>query len=244
MSNVIISTAAVPAGFCPSAIQTDWPFLISLLSAQLQGTLNTFNYGNTTPAAIDRDKPWFRLNADGTPDRIYFYLGGNWVARNPIPPGPGGAISLYDGTLVSIDTYDGGETGVPVGPATGPMWEKVSAFDAKFLIGPGTLPGGTVLAVGATGGEETHVLSDTETPNHDHDIKAIRNPRVQVIGSAENVLHSIDPQDGAALGSTQVAETLTTEDWRAVADTLGHNNLPPYVAWYAIRRTARIFYRI
>ena len=60
--NVTISTDQVPASYCVTDIATDWPFLVQLLSGQIAGTANLYNFGSSTPVAADEDKPWILLH--------------------------------------------------------------------------------------------------------------------------------------------------------------------------------------
>lgn len=139
---------------------------------------------------------------------------------------------MYEGSLASIETYDGGEAGA-VTATTGPMWERVTQLDARFPIGPGTLPSGTAVAVTNTGGEEKHTLLEEELPNIE--IKS---------------RHRTDLQDGggsAALHNLPTFGTQVTVDefgGDASGNTVAHNNLPPYYCLQFIRRTGRLYYRI
>jgi len=79
----------------------------------------------------------------------------------------------------------------------------------SFIVGAGD-----TYAVGATGGEATHVLSEAEMPSHTHDIE---NVFVQAVGTAGNPRANM-VMTGAAL----VTESAGSGD--------AHNNLPPYYA--------------
>lgn len=231
MGNVTISTSTVAEGFCPSWMIEKWPELVALLTANLNGALNVFNYGSSTPAPADQGKPWLRLNADGTPDRTYSYSGGNWISLHALPAG---SVMMYQGTEASIDTFDGGEVAA-VTATTGPMWEKVDEMDGRFPIGPGTLPdGSTVVAVNDQGGEQTHTLIMKEMPYHRHDVLAVN-----------------DDTDGGGFNRLRNAPTTAAPD--AVTGYAGgnpdgttepHNNVPQYNAIFFIKRTARAYYRV
>lgn len=234
MPNVTISTAAVAEGTCPSWIIALWPQLVSLLSANLNGSLNVFNYGNSTPAPADQDKPWIRTDAAGRIDRVYNYSGGSWIARHPVAAG---AIIMWEGDITAVDTFDGGETAA-VTATTGPMWERVTQLNAKFPIGVGTLPDtGTVLAVGSTGGEELHELTQQEMPPHTHDIAIL--PSVD-FGSGSATMRRLDTSGDF----NDVTSTRSTGGQGTPPEVVGHNTLPPYYALYFLRKTARTHYRI
>lgn len=230
---VTVSTASVPTDYCYRGPQLDWPFFVSLLMAELAGANYTFNFGPTTPAPDDQDKPWFRTNVDGTPDRLYVYSGGSWVAKHAIPAG---AVWLYEGAEGSIPTFDGGEAGV-VTATTGPMWEKVSQLDGRFPIGPGTV-GSTTIGVGDTGGTHEHTLLTENIPAHTHTIPEGAN----YVGSGNLIPPRIIIDDD--YGTTKT--NLLTGSYGGQADgtTKVVSHLNPYRGIFFIRKTARTHYRI
>ncbi len=236
MGNVNITTANVPAGYCAGNLPELWTFLVSLLEADLAGSLNTFNDGTTTPSPDDQDKPWFRAAADGLPDAWSRFVGGAWVSKHPMAPG---LINLYLGTEASIDTLDGGEVGA-VTATTGPMWEKVSAFDARFPVGVGTFPSTTAVLVSGTGGEEKHTLIRTELPDIKLSTDSIIRNNVQDGGTAN--CYGPDTTVGAFVED----DPLMTEELSGDTDSTNnaHNNLPPYIGVFFIRRTNRTHYRL
>jgi microcystin-dependent protein len=96
-------------------------------------------------------------------------------------------------------------------------------------LGAGTLPSGSVIAVGTTGGEETHVLLTAEMPTHNHSIRC----------DAKNTV-------GSEVRRPRPADTADTDQDVSTTDTggdLAHNNMPPYIGIHFIRRTARTMYR-
>lgn len=227
---VTISTSDVPASYCPPSFAAAWAFGVSLLSAELAGNNFSFNYGPTTPAPDDQGKPWLRTDpTTGLPYRWYVFVGGSWVALHPFPVG---FVGMYEGSLASIDTYDGGEAGT-VTATTGPMWERVTQLDARFPMGPGTLPSGAAVAVTNTGGEEKHTLVEAELPKIEIQSRQ-RTDLVDGGGSAALLDH--------ATFGTQV--TVDEFGGDASGNTVAHNNLPPFYSLFFIRRTARLYYRI
>lgn len=225
--NVIISTANLPEGTCPPWVITQWPIWVSNLSGQLAGTLNTINFGNTTPAPADQDKPWLKTDANGYPDGQYWvYKGGFWLKKHPLPPG---VIMLWEGDPTTIDTFDGGEAAA-LTLTTGPMWEIVTALAARFPVGAGTFPSGTILTVGADGGEERHELTVAELPEHAHAVLA----------------RSVECEDGT--GAVRLAPAvadpdLSYSDTGETGDGDAHNTVPPYHVVTFIRRSTREHYR-
>lgn len=141
---------------------------------------------------------------------------------------------MYEGTAASIETYDGGEAGV-VTDTTGPMWERVTQLDARFPIGPGTLPSTTVVAVTNTGGEEEHILTRPELPDDRIPTESVIRGNVADGGTAQVYVPD------TVSGSFVTNAPLHTEE---LGDGEGHNNLPPFYSLFFIRRTGRLYYRI
>ncbi len=223
--------SAIFANYCFTSFQQLAVDLVDGIAGETEGDSSFFNFGNTTPAPDDRDKPWIRTNADGTPDKIYVFVNGAWTAKHPLPTS---ARILYGGTEGSIDTFDGGEAGT-ITATTGPMWQKVSAADAKFLMGPGTLPSTTVVAVGSTGGEEKVTLLEENLP-----VDEIQGYTIQEGANlASSQIIADDDRN-----STALADPVHSFGGDATGATVAHNNLPPYVAMFVIERTARSHYRI
>lgn len=166
MAGNVTLSITVPFGTCYENPETDWPLLVSLITANLAGSLSTVNTGSTTPAAGDRDKPWIRSNSDGTDDGQWVFYNGFWVQKHPMPVG---AVIMFEGAEADIATFDGGESAT-ITNITGPFWERVTEMNARSPIGPGTLPSGTVIAIGDNIGEEKHVQLITELVGHNHDI--------------------------------------------------------------------------
>lgn len=225
MGNVTITTATVPEGTCPPFIIDLWPELVALLSASLGGGRNTFNYGSSTPAPADQDKPWIRTESNGNPAGLYVFSGGSWIAKHPLPAG---AIIQWEGDISTINTFDGGETAA-VSPTTGPMWEQVTELVGRFPVGAGQKDGdSTNFTNGSTGGEETHELTVAEMPAHSHAVNAAEDDSG---GTGGDRLREVTDPDNA---------TTTSQD---TGGGQAHNNLPPYYALHFIRRTARVYYR-
>lgn len=226
MGNVSISTASVPEGTCPPWIITRWPELVALLSANLQGTLNSFNYGSSTPVPADQDKPWLKLNSSGYPDGQYWvFKGGFWLKQHPLVPG---IVTMWEGDITTIDTFDGGDTGA-ASLTTGPMWERVDGLNGRFPLGVGTqITSGTPINVADQGGEETHLLTVDELAAHFHIVNAVPD---DTSGNGSQRLRGV---------SDPAAATATTQD---AGGDMPHNNLPPFYGICFIRRTSRLYYR-
>ena len=232
MGNGVISIASLPSTLCYSNPQSDWPLMVSYLSASVTGTLNMFNVGNSVPSADNRDKPWIRTNSDGTPDAVYNYSGGFWLTKHPLPTG---LVCMYEGTEASIDTFDGGEAAAITNIA-GPFWEKVTEMAAKSPIMPGTLPSTTVLAIGNDYGEEKHTMLSTEMPRHTHTIQAWTSGATG--GDGGQILNEPDP-------GTEVEKTTGAAGGRdGETNPDPFNVIHPVRAIWFLRRSARIYRRI
>ena len=159
-----------PPDYCFPGPQQFADDMVALMSATLPGVYNTFNYGNTVPVPADRNKPWLRLNADGTPDRWYTWGLGKWISPHPLQPLTH-YRSIYIGTEAELELFDGGEAGVPT-ETTGPFWCRDEYFGSddgtwcpRVPIGLGMLTSGLAITTGARyGGAEKHTLTLAELP--------------------------------------------------------------------------------
>jgi hypothetical protein len=222
----------VPSGTCYENPGVDWPLLVSLITANLIGNLSTVNSGATTPAAADRDKPWNRSNSDGTDDGQWTFYNGFWVQKHPDFVGkicfaPVGTAST------DIDTLDGGEVGA-ITNITGPFWSIVTELAAKSIIGPGTLPSGTIINVGDSIGEEKHQLSIAELPAHTHQFDTTDGAQV-LIKVSSNKVGDINQTGSLNYGFANAPQNTG-------GDT-AHNTIHPAYALFAIQRTARLYRR-
>jgi hypothetical protein len=242
MGNVTVPVVAgtLPAGFCPPDYQT----LLNGFSANQTVVLPGTNVGVVVSPTkpLDTTVEWTQLDTLGRPVRNYNFAQGAWLSLHPLAPG---MTLIWTGSLPDFTTFDGGDANA-LSPISGPMWQTVLA--ATFPVGAGTLPSGTVLTSGATGGEEKHVLTINELAPHTHDVKLTHGnsytgePNVLTVGNG-----SADPQPFTApqaalstggdpstgIGSPPIPQT-----------ALPHNCLPPYTVVYFLQRTNRIFYAV
>lgn len=227
-----ITGDGTPSGLCWTNPSDDIPNIIAPnLRAIFSG--NEVNVGSSTPSAADRSKPWIRTNSDGSDDGVWSYYAGYWVQKHPDFVGK--IVFAPVGTAAAdIDALDGGETAA-ITAITGPFWEIVTELSAKSIIGPGTLASGTVIAPGDSIGEEKHLLTVDEMPEHTHEFATedSQHVLVQCASSAKlsdiNRTGSLDYKHADPLQSTGGGES--------------HNVIHPCYALYAIRRTARLYRR-
>lgn len=227
-TQIAITTQDVPPSFCHHTWPETWAFLVGLLNASFAEDLNTINFGNTTPSTDNRDKPWMRTNADGSPDGWYTFSNGYWLKRCTLPAP--GAIMMWDGLEADIVTLDGGEAGA-ITETTGAFWEKVSAMDGRFPLGVGTV-GSTSVAVGATGGAHQVTLELDEIPEHDHGM------------TTKKMVHHTSPSGTLHVDSGNDMSMSTFQaDGGSSGVTQPHNNMPPYRGMFYVKRTARLYHR-
>lgn len=243
MSVLAVSPGTLPAGWCPSSYQD----ILNNFSANQTVTVPDSN-GNvivSSTAPTDTTAVWVRLDSFGRPLGVYYFASGAWLSPHPLQPG---ITMIWTTTLPTLTTFDGGDAN-PVSAISGPMWEVVTALQAKLPIGVGTLPGGTVLSVGDTGGAETVTLDLTNIPEHEHELWAGGSD-----GTASGIREALqtvnNPHAGTSAAYAESDGVTGHNNWvKAVGgdgsgNAVAHTNMPPYVAIYFLRRTARLYYRV
>lgn len=185
---------------------------------------------STTPSATQRNYLWFNTNDD----RTYRWDAtiGAWVIRHEISPGNNDR-RLWVGTTTQLETYDGGASGT-VGDAAGPMWEVDTGPAAKFLIGVGSLPSGTAIAVRGTGGNETVTLEVENLPEIDKLEESLTDP-----GIANNFFSQSQTTFGT--GAVDVDSDAPWIKRTTQGEEEAFTIVPPYFGIYVIKRTARVY---
>jgi hypothetical protein len=221
-----------PSGYCwPSNPQTFANDLVNGMASYITGQFSPFVMGSTTPGAEYNSYPWIKTDVSNNLVGIYTYGSYGWTRPHCVPQS-GSERRLWVGIEADLQTYDGGEAAT-VDISHGPFWEVDHDFDAMFPVGPGTFAGGSTVAVGQTGGEDLHVLTIPEMPEHSHDM----------VWDKQDVAGGTQPNgvyNGSDNGAVVDDITRPTE---VTGDGDGHNNLPPYRGAYVIKRTARLYYR-
>lgn len=119
------------------------------------------------------------------------------------------------------------------------IWPIGSIYLSVNSTNPGTLFGGTwqriqdvfllaagsTYSAGSTGGEATHTLTVDEMPSHNHTASIPYNKSAAPAQSGPNAWRD---GDGYKLSATT----------NSVGGGAAHNNMPPYLAVYAWKRTA------
>lgn len=235
-----IQTSSLPSGFCPTDYQTMWNGFAAAGFVTFPSTFTGITASATKPT--DTTQAWLQLDTLGRPVRIYFFASGAWLSLHPLVSG---LTMIWTTALPTMSTFDGGDAN-PISPISGPMWEVVTTANARIPIGVGTLPSGAVIAVGGTGGQEQVTLDLTNSPAHNHQMfvgssdgstGGIREALQTVDNPHAGTAAAYKLNDGAG-GDNYVQNTGGDAGGLAVA----HDNMPPYLGIYLVRRTARLFF--
>ena len=226
-----------------------------------------FVMGHATPSSID-PPVWLQTTLDATSAnssawgeivRLFYFDGVNWLAPHPVPPNCP-EIRMWIGTEQALWAYDGGDGSNPASTAptasTGAMWVVETLFAFRFPLGAGTNTAAfdgnaaSVVSVQEQGGDERVTLAPGETPpsSHTHFIAADEN-----LAESPNLLTAttVAAQEGNDSGGTEEyqlagsALPATHGLTSLVGTTLpatSHQNLPPFVGVFFIKRTTRIYY--
>lgn len=239
----MVDSGTLQPGSCPSTYQE----LADLLATIYSVTVSTNNTGIVVSATkpVDTTVVWKQIVNNGGslyPTRDYIYVAGLWVSRHTLEPQ---SVIMWKGDISTIGTFDGGDGGV-LSLISGPMWKVATGMDARFPIAPGTLPSGTVLALGDTGGEEKHTLISNEVAKHQHVVW----PADGGDNNAGKLWCHFDPGGGGAdtrLNAPLAPSTFYPTQTQLIAGNQSdgdapHNNMPPYYAIHFIERTSRQYF--
>jgi microcystin-dependent protein len=116
------------------------------------------------------------------------------------------------GTIVM---WNGAVTTLPCG------WAIVDDLKGRFPVGAGD---GSGYDIGATGGENGHVLTVDEMPKHNHGMWLKNSGTRFTGGGSASALNDSDIADGTPTGDT--------------GKGIAHENRPPYYAVYFIKKTS------
>lgn len=227
----------VQVGGVPECNDTWNAFAAAFIAAvQVQiPTATSYVLSESTPSVDDQDKAWVKLSG-GYLEGVYAFNNGIWARPHPIAASSQ-ERKIFVGVAGNIPTYDGGEAGTATA-TTGPFWEIDTDFAARMPLGVGELPvAGVTVAVGDTGGADKITLDEGELPEHTHTFS----------------LDQFSNHDSSTSNPTQLlASNLTVENAGGVKPDVtnssvgngeSHQNMPPYVGVYFIKRTSRIYIR-
>lgn len=222
-----LTPGTLPAGVCYGTEQARLNGFAENLFARLDGSA-IYSFGDTKPAPEFNAYPWLRST-----DMRWYRFDGNWISPNPETSAF--VRRLFTGTTIDLQTYDGGDAGVP-SDRGGPMWEVDADFAARFLVAPGTFAASGAVAVGGIGGADKVTLTQAELP-------PILN------GITNNWSNTnYDPTTLRLLADDHSENSGTIDASITLNNPAGgqpHNNLPPYRGVYLIKRVlTRLFYAV
>lgn len=162
----------------------------------------TLNFGPDTPDADDRDKPWFKTDADGNPLGWYSWNGSTW-AQMPTtvlsgvtgsrPVSPANYTFYFDTTINVLLIYERAQWRTASGSpgdfkyvkastlatalANNPGWSYDYATIGMVVGNAGSGNGYTPRAYGDVTGEEEVTLSIDQIPEHQHTVYGTNNSR-------------------------------------------------------------------
>ena len=163
------------------------------------------------------------------------------IATESVPEG----WALCDGRELSIEDYEDlyNLIGTTYGAGDSAFWAQVYYPATTFNIPD--LRGRTIIGVddfnseesgvlqehsavlGATGGEEYHLLSESELPEHEHDIQFYRRPNGN-IGGYQNPWHEVQSYANSNVGPTWTNNNVIRAS--GGGGNMPHNNMQPYMA--------------
>jgi len=251
-NNAVInfSFTGLPEGYCFTTPQRFALDVVAGMTGYLPGQYNVVIDSETEPSADDREKMWHKLYPGGAPSgKIFKYYLGKWVTPHPIEAG-GDERRIWVGNESDIWAYDGGDGTNPSTDAptatTGAMWERDTSFDFRFPLGVGTspAPASTTVSVGATGGEEKHSLTEDELPQITPSLYVAASD-----GSDPTVREGLQTTDDTVGGGTApsyrtaVGANPYVQPFGGDSDgvVVPHNNMPPFLAVFFIKRTSRVY---
>jgi microcystin-dependent protein len=235
-----VVSGQLPNGFCPSTYQDMVNGFSAVQTVTFPNTFTGITVSSTTPA--DQTQAWLQLDSLGRPVRLYYFASGAWISMHPAVPG---TTIIWTTTLPTFSTFDGGDAN-PLSAISGPMWEEVTALRAVFPIGVGTLPSGTAIAVGGTGGNEKVTLDATNMPAHNHQLYVGASDGS--VGGIRAALQTVDTPHSGTDAAYQTSDGSGGSNYvknsygDAGGASVAHDNVPPYVGVYYLRRTNRLFY--
>lgn len=112
----------------------------------------------------------------------------------------------------------------------GGTWEQIQD---TFL-----LSAGSTYSAGATGGEATHALTESEMPAHNHTVS----PRYNWGATNKNVLYAngavVNAASNVGTGYASIDTGIDTRTTSTRGSGQAFNNMPPYLVVYMWKRTA------
>jgi microcystin-dependent protein len=226
-----------------------------------------FVMGHATPSSID-PPVWLQTTLDATSAnssawgeivRLFYFDGVNWLAPHPVPPNCP-EIRMWIGTEQALWAYDGGDGSNPASTAptasTGAMWQVETLFQFRFPLGVGANTIGfdgnvaSAAVVQEQGGDERVTLAPGETPpsSHTHFVAADDTLAITTFPITATTVPAKQGSEGGATveyrlaGSALPATLGLTSLVGTTLPATSHQNLPPFVGVFFIKRSTRIYY--
>lgn len=241
MPDLTLIPGSLPEGYCFTTPQQFNLDIMSIARARFEGSGFTIVLNQEgTPDATQHGFLW-RKPSTGL---VYSYISGAWVVPHQSAPG-GDERRMFIGSLVALQTYDGGAVGA-VGDAAGPMWEEDVAFQGRSPMGPGAIPTSNpakTLNVAEPFGEGAHTQTVEEVGPHTHPLAA--DADITNVGGTIKIVTSGTGGPGLARGETAPEVTplsVGPNTWTGGTQQAA-NVIHPILGIYIIKRTARIYLR-
>lgn len=154
---------------------------------------NGINFGSVTPSADNRDKPWWRTDANNQPLGMYSWNGSAWVTTSFIIPNgssasrplnPANYTEYFDSTINRLLIYERGQWRTADGCvgevrhvkgatlaavlALNPGWIQDTDSIARVIGGAGTAAGVGDHGFGELAGAESVTIGINQMPAHNH----------------------------------------------------------------------------
>ena len=239
----------LPPGYCyPDDPQDLNVAIITRAQAFLDETFPGIWVSDVAPPVSMRNRLWFNTISS----RWYQFVNGDWMRVYEVEASSD-VEWIWKGDEANLATFAGGDAGA-VGLYTGPLWEVDHEIDGRALVGPGVIPGSSpavTLALGDTGGEFEHVLTEAEGAVGEH-VHPFGQSHVGnddayfALGNAGSVPSYsgfyVTGSNGNIVANQTTADLVTLKaNAGAGVVAVGHANMQPYIARYVIKRTARIW---
>lgn len=190
--NLFLQAGTAPAGQkLPGNAQALLAFIAAYTQIAGGQNFNGINFGSVTPSADNRDKPWWRTDANSQPLGMYSWNGSAWVTTAFIIPNgtvrpinPANYTEFFDTTINRLLIYERGAWRTADGCvgevrevegatieaviALNPGWIQHTASIARVIGGAGAAAGVGNHAAGSSAGEETTTLQINQIPAHTH----------------------------------------------------------------------------
>lgn len=256
MPSLNLSALTLPAGTnYPATMQELFNMVAAYMQVLGADGLSGIIVGTAEPTAADRNKPWYRLNADGIFLGEHYWNGSAWVIR-PKVLAKGSTVNRPQDVAIGtvyLDTDIGQELRwagsqwttvwgglgqvIAVSRIVGkienleqalthyPGWVEYTAARCRTLIGVGEVAGLLPRVLGTIYGDDQIILTDNQLPPHVHEFPAF------------NLGDGIRFHDQTGNQIPEVAATRTTAD----GSTTGLDNdpidiTPPSVGVYWLRK--------